>query len=176
MRATNIGPWKGNTVAHDALRDLQALVWNPAGLACADVQAERESADYCAHSLTIAGRRSVFRSAKTTPTKAGQFLTLWQRSADGPIRPFDTNDGVALFLVQAGFGAGLGLFVFPASAMVRHGVVSVDGTGGKRAMRVYPPDVEVGSAQARRTQKWQGDYFLAASGLDAVRARALHAD
>lgn len=151
------------------------MVWEPAGLACAEVQAEPESADYCAHALNLAGRRSVFRSAKTTPTKAGQFVTLWQRSAEGPIRPFDKNDGVALFIVRAGSGAGLGQFVFPVGALVRHGVVSVDGKGGKRALRVYPPDVEVGSEQARRTQKWQCEYFLPTVGLDAARSRALHA-
>lgn len=175
MRTTNIAAWKGNTVAHDALRDVQALVWNAAGLVCADIVAQPESAEYCGHILTLAGRRAVFRSAKTTPTKAGQFVTLWQRSDEGPIRPFDTNDGVELFVVQAGFGAGLGQFVFPTSALVRHGVVSVDGQGGKRAMRVYLPDVECGNAQSRRTQAWQCEYFLPTARLDTARARALHA-
>lgn len=134
--------------------------WNKSALLWADAVLEPESADYCAHTLTLGGRRAVFRVAKTTPTKVGQFVTLWQRSVEGPIRPFDMHDGVELFVVQATFGAGLGQFVFPAGALARHGVVSVDGQGGKRAMRVYAPDVLTISAQARHTQKWQCGYFL----------------
>ncbi|POH73616.1 MepB domain containing protein [Arthrobacter glacialis] len=134
--------------------------WHKAGLAWADVVPETESAEYCAHRLTLGGRSAIFRVAKTTPTKAGQFVTLWQRSLEGPIRPFDMHDGVELFVVQAALGAGLGEFVFPLGALARHGVVSVDGKGGKRAMRVYAPDVVTTSVQARRTQKWQCEYFL----------------
>lgn len=135
-------------------------LWQSAGVACADAVAEPEGADYAAHTLTLNGIPSVFRTAKTTPTKAGQFVTLWRRSAEGPIRPFDTHDGVALFVVQAGTGAGLGQFVFPLDELVRRGVVSVSGVGGKRAMRVYTPDVATTSAQARRTQEWQCRHFL----------------
>jgi hypothetical protein len=143
-------------------------LWRSAGVACADAAAEPESAEYAAHTLTLGGRPAVFRAAKTTPTKAGQFVTLWQRSAEGPIRPFDTHDGVALFAIQAGTGAGLGQFVFPRDELVRRGVVSIDGKGGKRAMRVYPPDVATTSAQARRTQEWQCRHFLP---LDAPAGR-----
>ncbi|MEO6531677.1 MAG: MepB family protein [Specibacter sp.] len=139
---------------------MQESVWDPAGLRCADVLPEPESAEYCAHRLTLGGRQAVFRVAKTTPTKVGQFVTLWQRSVEGPIRPFDMHDGVELFVVQVALGAGLGQFVFPVEALARHGVVSVDAKGGKRAMRVYAPDVLTTSAQARRTQKWQCGYFL----------------
>ena len=138
---------------HSALLEVRARVWEPAGLACADIVAQPESAAYCGLIVTLVGRRAVFRSAKATPIKAGQFATVWQRSDEGPILPFDTDDGVELFVVQAGFGAGLGHFVFPTSALVRHGVVSVDWNGGKRAMRVYPPDVECGNAQYRRTSR-----------------------
>ena len=134
--------------------------WHKAGLVLTNAVPEPESSDYCAHTLTLGGRPAVFRVAKTTPTKVGQFVTLWQRSLAGPIRPFDTSDGVELFVVQAGFGEGLGQFMFPLDELVRRGVVSVDGKGGKRAIRVYAPDVETTSAQARRTQKWQCEYFL----------------
>ncbi|MHA7270452.1 MepB family protein [Arthrobacter sp. HLT1-20] len=134
--------------------------WHKADLLWADAVPEPESADYAAHRLTLGGRSAVFRVAKTTPTKVGQFVTLWQRSVAGPIRPFDMDDGVSLFIIQVASGAGLGQFVFPLAALAHHGVVSVDGKGGKRALRVYAPDVVTASAQARRTQKWQCEYFL----------------
>lgn len=145
-------------------------MWEAAGLPWADMEPEPEGAGYRAHTLLLAGRSAVFRVAKTTPTKVGQFVTLWRRSAEGPIRPFDTHDGVSLFVIQAGPGAGPGQFVFPLSVMARHGVVSVSGKGGKRAMRVYTPDVETTSAQARRTQAWQCEYFLP---INAPAARVL---
>lgn len=147
-------------------------IWAAAGIAWADVAPEPESARYGAHTLSLAGRRAIFRIAKTTPTKAGAFVTLWRRSAEGPIRPFDTDDGVALFVVQAGSGAGLGMFVFPLEILAHRGVVSDGWRGGKRAMRVYAPDVETTSARARRTQAWQCEHFLP---FDAPAAKILHA-
>lgn len=149
-------------------------IWELAGLSWAGVRADPEGADYAAHTLLLGGRPAVFRAAKTTPTKAGQFVTLWQRSSAGPIRPFDTSDGVALFVIEAGAGAGLGQFVFPLDVLARHGVVSLDGKGGKRAMRVYTPDVVTTSTQARRTQKWQCEHFLP-RGASAARVRELYA-
>ena len=146
-------------------------LWERWGVTWADVAPEQESAEYCAHTLTLGGRAAIFRRAKTTPTKVGQFVTLWQRSAAGPIRPFDTHDGVALFVVEAGVGAGLGQFVFPLSVLAHRGVISVSGVGGKRAMRVYTPDVQTTSAQARRTQKWQCEYFLSAGATPEHAAR-----
>lgn len=136
-------------------------MWQAAALEYAQIQPEPESSDYAAHTLLLGDRPTIFRQAKTTPTKVGQFVTLWQRSAEGSIRPFDTHDGVELFVIQAGLGAGLGQFVFPLGVLARHGVVSTDGKGGKRAMRVYAPNVQVSSAQALRTQNWQCEYFVA---------------
>lgn len=149
-------------------------MWAAVGLTWADVAPEPESAKYLAHTLLLDGRCAVFRVAKTTPTKAGQFVTLWQRSAEGPIRPFDTHDGVALFIVQADSGAGLGQFVFPLAVLAHHGVVSVDGKGGKRALRVYPPDVETTSVQARNSQRWQCEHYLPIDA-PAARVRELYA-
>ncbi|WP_202814080.1 MepB family protein [Arthrobacter alpinus] len=152
--------------------DASRQMWEQWGLPVVDAVPEPESGEYQAHTLYLAGRRAVFRVAKTTPTKVGQFVTLWQRSVAGPIRPFDMSDGVELFVVQAGVGAGLGMFMFPLAVLAHHGVLSVSGKGGKRAMRVYPPDVETTSAQARRTQAWQCEYFLAPDA-SAERVRAL---
>ncbi len=140
--------------------------------------AEPESAGYSAFALAIDGRSTRFRVAKTTPTKAGQFATLWQRSDAGPTRPFDVSDGVELFLVSVAGSGQCGLFVFPLDELVRRSVVSTGMAGGKRAMRVYPPWVEPASKQAAATQTWQCRWFLpldgdGSSAVDAVRVREL---
>ncbi|NMM88207.1 hypothetical protein B2J88_28285 [Rhodococcus sp. SRB_17] len=129
---------------------------------CSTPVPEPESAEYGAHTLTVDGSSAVFRIAKTTPTKLGQFVTLWRRSDAGPIRPFDTSDGVEIFIVRVSDGKQFGHFIFPVDVLVKRGVVSTDFTGGKRAIRVYPPWVTTTSAQASRTQKWQVEHFTPA--------------
>ncbi|WP_330261434.1 MepB family protein [Streptomyces sp. NBC_00539] len=165
------------TVTHGDLLAAKALVYDPCGFTCSQPVPEPESAAYAAHHFTLDGRRVRFRAARTTPTKAGQFVTVWQRSPGGPIRPFDTTDPVDLFVVSTRDADRFGQFVLPLDALRRHGVVSVDGSGGKRAFRVYPPWVTTTSRQAERTQAWQSDHFLPVpegGTVDPVRARELH--
>ena len=127
---------------------------------------ESEGADYCAHTLILDGRSAVYRRAKTTPTKLGQFVTLWRRSEAGPIRPFDVCDGVELFIVEVYDGEQLGHFIFPVDALMKNGVVSTDFTGGKRAIRLYPPWVTPTSAQAITSQRWQLEFFAPLTATD----------
>lgn len=155
---------------HPLLEELQAKLWDPCKMASSVPVPDAGSAEYCGHTFILDGRNVVFRAAKTTPTKAGQFVTLWRRSEQGPIRPFDVSDGVALFIVSA----AAGLFVFPAGVLAAHGVLSTNGVGGKRAVRLYAPDVVATSVQARKSQAWQGGCFLSLPA-DPQRVRDLHA-
>ncbi|MFD8024827.1 MepB family protein [Streptomyces lavendulae] len=150
-------------------------VYGPCGFACSPPVPEAESAAYDACAFTLEGLAVRFRSARTTPTKTGQFVTVWKRSPGGPIAPFDVSDPVDLFVVSSRDGDGFGQFVLPVDALRRRGVVSVDGAGGKRAFRVYPPWVTTTSRQAERTQAWQLEYFLSLDGaVDTARARELY--
>ncbi|WP_407838188.1 MepB family protein [Streptomyces sp. DSM 116496] len=162
---------------HPDLLAAKELVYDPCGFTCSAPVPEAESADYAAHAFTLDGLAVRFRAARTTPTKAGQFVTLWQRSPGGPIRPFDTADPVDLFVVAARDGDRTGQFVFPMDALHRNGVVSAHGSGGKRAFRVYPPWVIAPNRQAAAAQAWQLDHFLPLplAGPGALaRARALY--
>ena len=131
------------------------------GFVVSEPIAEVESREYCAHTFEVNGQKAVFRSARTTPKKVGQFVTLWRRTGpdEGPIRPFDTSDGINLFVVSVRGSTGFGRFVFPQAALTAHDVVSQDFRGGKRAMRVYPPWSEPGNYTAQATQRWQLAYF-----------------
>ncbi|WP_156726502.1 MepB family protein [Streptomyces apocyni] len=170
-------PW---TDLHGDLLAAKALVYDPSGFTCSPPAPEPESAEYAACAFTLDDRAVRFRVAKTTPTKVGQFVTVWQRSEEGPIRPFDAADGVDLFVISSrdDEGGGFGQFVFPREVLCERGIVSRDGSGGKRGFRVYPPWVTTTNRQARGTQAWQVGYFvnLGQDGLaaDLTRARALY--
>ncbi|MEE1771529.1 MepB family protein [Streptomyces sp. JV185] len=162
---------------HPDLLAARTLVYEPSGLVCTRPVAEAESAEYGAHSFTVDGSAVRFRVARTTPTKAGQFVTVWKRSTDGPIRPYDSTDPVDLFVISSRGADGFGQFVFPREVLCERDIVSRDGVGGKRAFRVYPPWVTTTGRQAGRTQEWQVEYFLPVregEPVDPVRCRALY--
>lgn len=120
---------------------------------------EPESKEYGACIFYLNGLSVCFRVAKITPTKTGQFVTLWKRINQGPIQPFDNLDPIDLFIIITRKENQFGLFIFPKSVLIIKEIVS-DKKEGKRAIRVYPPWDITTSKQAQKTQKWQLDYFL----------------
>lgn len=135
-------------------------VYGPAGLECFQPQMEAESSDYGAYAFDLSGLVIRFRVAKITPTKIGQFVTLWKRIGTGPIQPFDLLDPIDFFVVSCRAGENFGQFVFPKAVLCQRDIVSRDGKGGKRALRVYPPWDVRKSRQALQTQKWQSAFFV----------------
>ncbi|MEU7576406.1 MepB family protein [Streptomyces sp. NPDC041068] len=171
-------PWAG---LHGDLLAAKTLVYDTSGFACSQPVPEPESAEYAAYGFTLDGLSVAFRAAKTTPTKVGQFVTVWRRSAEGPIRPFDAADGIDLVVISSRDDDGFGQFVFPREVLCERGIVSRDGSDGKRGFRVYPPWVTTTSRQAARTQAWQVEHFLSLgkgepgdAPVDLARARALY--
>ncbi|QNA90527.1 MepB family protein [Massilia sp. Dwa41.01b] len=129
---------------------------------------EPEGGEYGACRLGLDGRLVAFRVAKTTPTKIGQFVTVWKRPAPGAdIAPFDSLDEVDLVIVSVAGAGQHGHFVFDRQALIRHGVMSQDGVGGKRAIRVYPPWSLPVAKAAIRAQGWQLAYFVSPAPMDA---------
>ncbi|KHA77725.1 MepB family protein [Janthinobacterium lividum] len=143
---------------------MKASPWAFLGLPQAPLP-EAESAQYGACRAELHGKRVVLRVAKTTPTKIGQFVTVWKRPhPDAEIAPLDEADlvDVVIIAVTDDDGARHGFFVFPRSVLLERGVMSCASQGGKRALRVYPPWCSPESAQAQRTQRWQSACFVAA--------------
>lgn len=133
-----------------------------AGLSAASsVEWENESRDYGACRFRIGGFVVAFRVSKVTPTKVGEFVTLWKRPVvGGEIAPFDSTDLVDFVVVGAGDESERGYFVFARTDMIEHQVFSVGGTGGKRAFRVYPPWAKPTATAAVKTQLWQSKNFV----------------
>jgi len=162
---------------HSDLLASNQLAYEPSGLVCTSKPVkEAESEEYGAFVFELSNRRIKFRVAKITPTKNGQFVTLWKRIGSGPIMPYDISDPVDLFVVSVRDGERFGQFVFPKAVLCAKGVLSKAGKGGKRAIRVYPPWVQAQSQQAKTSQTWQLKHFLNIprnSKVDQDRVRKL---
>ncbi|HEL3811091.1 TPA: MepB family protein [Stenotrophomonas maltophilia] len=148
----------GIAAATAALHDL----YLPAGLQLTGpIVAEAESAEYGACRFALEGHSIVFRVAKITPTKTGQFVTLWKRPAPGSdIAPLDAADAVHFVVIAVFDGTQRGQFIFSRDLLIERGVMSRDGEGGKRALRVYPPWSTPTAKDAIRTRQWQLRCFL----------------
>jgi len=138
---------------------LREHVFEVCSFKCTLPKKELESSEYHACSFKINERSVRYRQAKITPTKIGQFVTIWKRTTGESIQPYDESDHVDLFVVMVKTKSRQGYFVFPKEVLVKQGVFSVNGKGGKRAIRVYPIWDVVDSKLAAKTQKWQLNYF-----------------
>ncbi len=158
---------------------VQKLVYDPSAYKIEQFLPENESLEYGACSFTLNNRFIKFRTAKITPTKAGQFVTLWKRNEAGITQPHDINDIFDLYIISVRKAHLFGQFVFTKSCLVRHGILSVPGKEGKRGFRVYPPWDTTENKQAQKTQQWQRDFFLEindGSSLDVGCVRLLYSE
>lgn len=142
------------------LHKTNELVFNKLGLKIKSISLEKESADYNACQLLLNEKKALFRTAKITPTKTGQFVTLWKRIPKGPIAPFAIEDNFDLVIINTETENHFGQFVFPKSILIEKGIFSTASKEGKRAIRVYPPWDKTTSKQAQQTQQWQLKYFM----------------
>lgn len=136
---------------------------------------EPECAEYGACQFMLNDLSVRFRVSKITPTKVGQFVTLWKRNGGGPIQPFDSSDSLDLVIISSRNEEQFGQFIFPRSVLCEQGILSHNGKEGKRAIRVYPPWDKAINKQAQKTQKWQLNYFLNTSDMiDTKHATKLY--
>lgn len=140
--------------------DIQKLVYESCGLACTQYTKAVESKEYCASFFYLNEYAVQYRESRITPTKIGQFVTLWKRNQVGVTAPYDSSDTVDFFIITSQSGQQLGQFIFPKKVLISQGYVSHNGVGGKRAMRVYPPWDRAENDQAKKTQAWQLPYFI----------------
>ncbi|MDR6986985.1 hypothetical protein J2Y66_001455 [Paenarthrobacter nitroguajacolicus] len=143
---------------HPDVNEALRVLSQPSGSPSTPVP-EADNHEYGAAVARLGRKQIRFRVGKPTPTKVGLFIAVWRRAQDGSTEPFPAEDGADLLVVTVREGTGAGYFAFPLSALVEHGIVSVNGSGGKRGFRVYPPWSKVSNRQAIRTQQWQCSYF-----------------
>jgi len=164
-----------SNIVIDSFQELKQRIFDVNSFQVTEPEPEKESQAYDACRFEINQLKVVYRSAKITPTKIGQFVTLWKRISNGPIQPYDCEDHIDLVLINAQAGHNLGQFVFPKSVLLEKGIFSTGTKEGKRGFRVYPPWDKTMSAQAIRTQTWQLPYFLSNSEpIDINRMKMLY--
>jgi hypothetical protein len=153
------------------------MIFDPCGFHYTQPKAESESTEYGACTFSIHGLSVRYRVAKITPTKIGQFVTLWRRSNEGITQPFESSDDLDLAVISTRYGDRLGQFVFPKPVLLAKGIISDVYKEGKRGFRVYPPWDMTNNKQAQKTQEWQLAYFIeimSDGSTDIQRARTLY--
>ncbi|CAD0005103.1 MepB family protein [Flavobacterium salmonis] len=148
------------------------LVYDYCNLECTQPQPEAESTEYSAYRFEINKKTICYREAKITPTKTGQFVTLWKRNISGTIEPFDFSDTIDFVIISVRKENSFGQFIFPKAILLEKGIFSTATKEGKRATRVYPPWDVTTSKQAQKTQKWQLDYFLEITKDETIDLKA----
>jgi len=139
--------------------NLFILLLEKLNLKVSDIIPESESAEYSAFNLKFNGFNSKFRISKITPTKNGQFVTVYKRIEDGTIAPFENTDKIDFVIISSQKEENHGYFIFPKSELIKRGIFT-DKKEGKRAFRVYPLWDIANSNQAQKTQQWQLKYFI----------------
>ncbi|WP_338840514.1 MepB family protein [Flavobacterium ginsenosidimutans] len=148
------------TAASSDLLLAKETIFDKANLELSSLQKEAESDEYSAYRFQINNKNICYREAKITPTKTGQFVTLWKRNQTGTIEPFDYSDAIDFMMVSVRKNENWGLFIFPKLVLLEKGIFSTEKKEGIRATRVYPSWDETTSKQAQKTQKWQLEYFF----------------
>ncbi len=158
------------------LKSIDELVFKPCNFSLKNIEPEIESQEYSAHRFQLEKKQILFRVAKITPTKTGQFVAIWKRNAAGITVPFDVVDEFDFYLIATKTTTNFGVFIFPKKILHENKILSDQTRNGKRGIRVYPSWDETTSKQATKTQIWQTKYFLDLSNpeqIDLNRAKDL---
>lgn len=154
--------------AFSELELIDQLIFKPCNLNLKNIKPEAESQEYAAHTFQLKEYKVLFRKAKITPTKTGQFVTLWKRNEKGITKPFDLTDEFDFYLIATRTTDKFGVFIFPKNVLHQHRILSDETRDGKRGVRVYPIWDETTNKQAKITQVWQTDYFVDLSNPEQI--------
>lgn len=149
---------KENPLTSELLQ-VKELVYDKCNFEFSNLVIDSESEEYQACSFKLNSFQVIHRLSKITPTKIGQFVTIWKRNNKGITAPFDVSDNFDIIVITSKSDKNLGQFVFPKAVLLEKGIISNNNISGKRGIRVYPPWDIPTSKQAEKTQLWQTKYF-----------------
>jgi len=131
-------------------------------LSVSNFEVDLEANKYQGYHYRTGKRNILQRTAKITPKKIGQFVTLWKRNKKGITAPIDIREGYDFVIIICKIDNVSGHFRFPVEVLVEKGIMSssMSSSTGKRGFRVYPEWDSPLSSQASKAQKWQSKYFI----------------
>lgn len=142
------------------LKKIKEILYDSCNFQFSNFRLEEESKVYEACSFQLETSQIICRTAKITPKKIGQFVTIWKRNSNGITAPFHELDTFDFIVINVQKEKQLGQFVFPKSILIQKRIVATEAKDGKRGIRVYPAWDSPTSKQAMKTQAWQLQYFL----------------
>lgn len=143
------------------IEKLQELLFSPLGLIISNLHQEPECEDYFGFNFQLNHFQIKFRKAKVTPTKTGQFVTLWKRNTiSKETEPFTSEDSSDFYLILTETPENFGFFLFTKDILIKNQILSTDFKEGKRGFRVYPDWDIPQNKQATKTQNWQTQFFI----------------
>lgn len=101
------------------------------------------------------------RLAQKTPKKEGYFVVFWEKDELNVNQPFKANNSPDYLAIVVDDGNQKGLFLIPKQIAVQQKILSTDRQTGKMAMRFYPPWCTNLNNTAKKTKRWQMNYFKA---------------
>lgn len=149
---------QNNLFSSELLR-VKKLVYDICNFEISNLVNDLESLEYQACSFQMNSYEIIHRFSKITPTKIGQFVTIWKRNNKGITTPFDVLDSFDFIIITCKSDENLGQFVFPKAVLLEKGILNNSNNTGKRGIRVYPTWDNPTSKQAIKTQSWQTKYF-----------------
>lgn len=126
-----------------------------------DFEEQIEAKDYSGCKYVYDKNKVIQRTAKITPKKNGQFVSLWKRCTEtNETIPFHAGDDFDFVVIVCIKENDHGYFLFSKDVLVDKGILSTSGADeGKRGFRVYPSWDKPTSKQALLSQEWQLKYF-----------------
>jgi len=86
----------------------KTLVYNKCGFDFSELIVEDESQEYGACNFRLNGLKIKFRISKITPTKTGQFVTIWKRNEKGITQAFSFTDEIDFVIISSQNGNDFG--------------------------------------------------------------------
>lgn len=146
---------------------LQKYILKGTGYSISTIISDNECTGYSGCSFTAGDIRFIFRKAKITPKKNGQFVTLWKRNISSKkTEPFNGEDPFDFCIIITEWHNLFGFFLFPKTILCENKIITTPSATGKMAFRVYPVWDNPGSLQAEKTQRWQTAFFISFSDKD----------
>jgi hypothetical protein len=149
---------------------ISKYIFQVCGIELKNVETELESQEYFAHNFELNNQKVKFRMAKITPTKTGQFVTIWKRNENGITEPHNISDNFEFYIIATKEETKFGIFIFNRTVLSENKILTNKKEEGKRGIRVYP------NKQAQKTQNWQTKYFVEISNnnqIDISKAKKL---